>query len=102
MNNSVFDVQSPEDNTTSNSCPANFNVKVPDFMSEEEARLWQKDRQKKDNHNMSKYPTVAKRKTEKRHLNHNKSKYSAITQRQTEERQKVRQEKDKKTEKTTT
>nr|QHW05438.1 microphthalmia transcription factor [Pteria penguin] len=51
--NSVFEVQSPEQTSpSSSSCPANFNIKVPDFMTDEEARLWQKDRQKKDNHNM--------------------------------------------------
>ncbi|XP_069141815.1 microphthalmia-associated transcription factor-like isoform X2 [Argopecten irradians] len=38
---------------SSNSCPAAFRrAETPPFMTEEESRLWQKDRQKKDNHNM--------------------------------------------------
>lgn len=40
--------------TSSSSCPPAFSGRTdpPNQMSEEEARLWAKDRQKKDNHNM--------------------------------------------------
>ncbi|XP_033745262.1 microphthalmia-associated transcription factor-like isoform X2 [Pecten maximus] len=49
--NTVHDVTSGTESSTS--CPAAFRrAETPPFMSEEESRLWQKDRQKKDNHNM--------------------------------------------------
>ncbi|XP_061187491.1 microphthalmia-associated transcription factor-like isoform X2 [Saccostrea echinata] len=43
----------PESSNTASSCPAKFtNIPMPEFLSEEEQRMWAKDRQKKDNHNM--------------------------------------------------
>ena len=40
---------------SSRSCPENafHRQPPPPFMTDDEARLWQKDRQKKDNHNIS-------------------------------------------------
>ena len=45
---------------SSSSCPPIFQGQrdPPNNMSEEQARLWQKDRQKKDNHNMSKHYAI--------------------------------------------
>ena len=41
--------------TSSTSCPPVFqgDISPPTHMTEEEQRMWAKDRQKKDNHNMS-------------------------------------------------
>ncbi|XP_063435823.1 microphthalmia-associated transcription factor-like isoform X2 [Mytilus trossulus] len=50
----LFDIyEVPRENSNQpNSCPAKFQpATTPDFMTDEEARMWQKDRQKKDNHN---------------------------------------------------
>lgn len=53
----LFDIyEVPRENSNQpSSCPAKFQpATTPDFMTDEEARMWQKDRQKKDNHNQSK------------------------------------------------
>ena len=51
----IYETPRETNNTSSTSCPAKFaQATPPQFMTEEEARLWQKDRQKKDNHNQSK------------------------------------------------
>nr|XP_022299066.1 microphthalmia-associated transcription factor-like isoform X3 [Crassostrea virginica] len=43
----------PETSNGASSCPAKFaELRIPDFLSDEEKRMWMKDRQKKDNHNM--------------------------------------------------
>lgn len=48
----IYETPSEPLNNASTSCPAKFaQATPPQFMTEEEARLWQKDRQKKDNHN---------------------------------------------------
>lgn len=50
----IYEVPRENNANSSSSCPANFGQvpnTPPQFMSEEEARMWQKDRQKKDNHN---------------------------------------------------
>ncbi|OWF45234.1 microphthalmia-associated transcription factor-like isoform X2 [Mizuhopecten yessoensis] len=54
QSNLVNNVHELTGNTeSSNSCPAAFRrAETPPFMSEEESRMWAKDRQKKDNHNM--------------------------------------------------
>ncbi|XP_060074144.1 microphthalmia-associated transcription factor-like isoform X2 [Ylistrum balloti] len=51
MVSTVHEVNKAAESSTS--CPAAFRrAETPPFMTEEESRLWQKDRQKKDNHNM--------------------------------------------------
>lgn len=50
----LFDIyEVPRENSKMpSSCPAKFPPSTtPEFMTDEEARMWQKDRQKKDNHN---------------------------------------------------
>lgn len=50
----LYDTNDDASNGAS-SCPAKFQageLRLPEFMSDEEKRMWAKDRQKKDNHNM--------------------------------------------------
>ncbi|XP_048739969.2 microphthalmia-associated transcription factor-like isoform X3 [Ostrea edulis] len=51
------DTSDPDKSNGASSCPVKFadqfgNLPMPEFLSEEEKRMWAKDRQKKDNHNM--------------------------------------------------
>ncbi len=45
--------------SSSSSCPAAFRKEpMPSFLSQDEEKAWFKERQKKDNHNMSEYNVV--------------------------------------------
>lgn len=50
----VYNIKPEQQDKSSTSCPEQFRSQIepPTCMSEEEVRLWQKERQKKDNHNM--------------------------------------------------
>ena len=46
---------------SSSSCPADLrnNIKQEPFLTDEDARAWAKERQKKDNHNQSMYIVIS-------------------------------------------